>query len=119
MPQAFSLRSRTNVPWIFIVVLTLPALLFNLFNGLETIAAFSSITFLLDSIGVSPASLKLRKKTKSAFSLVGLGILLMSATVSTLIVYLRQTQINTLFGIAGIYVFVMLIELLFSKREII
>lgn len=118
MPKSFSLRSRTEVPWIAIVVLTIFAISFSILNGLEAIAAFSSLTFLLVSIGVSVANLKLIKTTKSNLWLVLLGIVLMTATVLTLLYYLYVNSTDTLILIALIYVAVICMELLFSKRSI-
>lgn len=118
MPKSFSLRSRTEVPWIAIVVLTIFAISFSILNGLEAIAAFSSLTFLLVSIGVSVANLKLIKTTKSNLWLVLLGIVLMTATVLTLLYYLYVNSTDTLILIALIYVAVICMELLFSKRNI-
>ena len=118
MPPAFSFRNKTHVPWVAIVVLTGLALLFTLAGGLETIAAFSSMTFLLVSIGVSLANLKLKEKTASKVSLVIMGLILMGATVCTLVIYLWRTQRETLIWIGAFYVIVIIVELLFSKRGI-
>ncbi len=118
MPKAFSLRSRTKVPWIAIIILSAFAIAFSVLNGLEAIAAFSSLTFLLVSIAVSIANIKLLKTTKSNLWLILLGILLMLATVVTLLVYLFEHNTHTLILIGVIYFIVILIELLFSKRNI-
>ncbi|RMD95258.1 MAG: amino acid permease [Calditrichaeota bacterium] len=119
MPLAFSFRNKTRVPWVAIVVLTSLALLFTLLGGLETIAAFSSMTFLLVSIGVSIANFRLRQKTASKTSLIVLGIFLMCATITTLILYLWQVQRVTLIWIGAFYLIVIVVELLFSKRRIL
>ena len=118
MPKAFSLRSRTEVPWIAVIVLTAFAISFSVLNGLETIAAFSSFTFLLVSIAVSLANIKLIKTTKSNLWLILLGVALMTATIITLIVYLYENNANTLILIGAIYLIVIIIELLFSKRRL-
>jgi amino acid transporter len=118
MPQAFSFRNRTRVPWVATVALTIIALAFTLFNGLEMIASFSSMTFLLVSIGVSIANLRLRTETKSDIWVILLGILLMVATICTLIIYLWLTQKTILLLTGVIYLTVAIIEFLFSKRRI-
>lgn len=118
MPLAFSFRNRTKVPWIATIALTFIALLFTLFNGLEMIASFSSMTFLLVSVGVSAANLRLRSVTKSKTWLILLGILLMGATVCTLVAYLWLTQKTILLSIGLIYIVILIVELLFSKRRI-
>ena len=64
-------------------------------GGLETIATFSSLTFLLISIAVSVANLKLRKVTNSNVGLVLLGISLMLTTTSLLLVHLWNEERET------------------------
>jgi len=119
MPEAFSLRSRTNVPWAAIMIITGLAVIFTMSSGLESIAAFSSMTFLLVSTGVSIANLRLRKTTKSSIPLILIGMILMSATIVTLTVYLWETQRNILILIVTIYLVVMAVEFLFSKRRVV
>lgn len=119
MPKSFSLRSRTEVPWIAIIILSALAIVFSVLNGLEAIAAFSSITFLFVSIAVSVANLKLIKETKSKLWLILLGIVLMTATIITLIVYLLENNSATLILIAAIYIVIIIVEFLFSKRNIL
>ena len=118
MPHAFSFRNRTHVPWVAVVVLTGLALVFTLANSLDMIAAFSSMTFLLVSMAVSIANLRLRKTTHSRPWLIWLGLLLMGVTVILLLVYLWQTQRTTLAWIGGIYAVAIVAELLFSKRSL-
>jgi len=117
MPKAFSFRSKMDVPWVAVIALTLFALAFTLASGLEVIAAFSSLTFLLVSIGVSIANLRLRAVTKSRIGLVFLGLGLMATTVLLLIVHLWQSSRDTLVWITAIYGVVIAAELLFSKRR--
>ncbi|HGY56042.1 MAG TPA: amino acid permease [Caldithrix abyssi] len=118
MPAAFSLRNRTKVPWLAVVILTVLASMFTLVNGLEMIASFSSMTFLLVSVGVSIANLRLRKKTKSKLALILLGLILMLTTIVLLVVYLWSHSRNTLVWIVFFYVAVMIMEFIFSKRNI-
>lgn len=118
MPKAFSFRSRRGAPWVAIVVLTGLSLLFTLVGGLEIIAEFSSLTFLLVSIGVSVANFRLRARTRSKASLILLGLVLMGATVFLLLLHLWQTEGERLLWIAAIYGTVAGIELLFSKRRL-
>ncbi len=117
MPRAFSFRSRHDVPWVAMVVLTALGLAFTLTGGLEVIAAFSSMTFLLVSIGVSAANLKLRARTGSRAGVVVLGLGLMTVTVGLLVVHLVRTGPATLVWIAAIYAAVIATELLFCERR--
>ncbi|RMD62012.1 MAG: amino acid permease [Alphaproteobacteria bacterium] len=116
MPRAFSFRRGNDVPWVAVVVLTGLALGFTLAGGLEVIAAFSSMTFLLVSIGVSIANFRLRARTQSRAGLIVLGLVLMVVTVLLLIVHLWQSSPAALVWIAVIYGAVVMMELLFSKR---
>ncbi len=119
LPHAFSFRTRTRVPWLAVVVLTLFALVFTLTGDLKTIASYASMTFLLVSIGVSVANLRLREKTGSSVWLILAGIVLMGGTAATLTFYLLRTRPLTLVIIGAIYLAVLLFELLFSKRRLL
>jgi len=118
MPRAFSFRSGNDVPWLAVIVLTGLGVLFTLAGGLEIIAAFSSLTFLMVSIGVSAANFRLRACTSSRTSLVVLGLALMTITVTLLLIYLWQSSRETLVWIGVIYAAVIAAELLFSKRRL-
>ena len=115
MPEAFSFRSRTHVPWVAIVALTALAMALTLTSGLETIASFSSMTFLVVSIGVSVANLRLRRETKSKIHRILAGLLLMATTVVLLIVYLAREKPSALAVIGAIYGGVILAELGFTR----
>lgn len=117
-PKAFSFRNRRDVPWFAVLSLTVLALLLSVGGGLEMIAAFSSMTFLLVSIGVSIANLRLHKVTGSSGGLVVLGLLLMTVTTGILGLYLWENDRETLWLILGIYATVTMAELLLSRRRI-
>lgn len=67
-PKVFSFRNREGVPIASAVTITILSLLLSALGGLELIASFSSLTFLLVSIAVCVANLKLRGETKSAIT---------------------------------------------------
>jgi amino acid transporter len=118
MPRAFSLRNRSNVPWQAVIVLTAMAVVFTISNSLESIAAFSSMIFLLVSIAVSIANLKLRKQTGSRMPVILAGLVFMLATVATLMAYLWINKPHILVLAVAIFLVVVIIELLFSRRRI-
>lgn len=118
MPAFLGRRTMARVPWSAVLVLTLLGLIFALVGGLTMIAAFSSMTFLLVSIGVSIANLRLHKKTGSRVSLVILGIGLMLTTVVLLLIYLLKNEPVTLALIALIYVVVAVIQQLYSRLSV-
>lgn len=96
-PNVFSFRNREGVPMAAAVTITILSLLLAAFGGLELIASFSSLTFLLVSIAVCIANLKLRSETNSAITPVLAGIVLMVVTVALLIIYLVAHNIGALY----------------------
>jgi len=117
IPRAFSFRNTVQVPWLAVVTMTALTLLLTLLGGLELIAAFSSMTFLLVSIGITIANFRLRHVTRSRPALILAGLLLMSATVLTLLVYLWQHSRDTLQAIGLIYLAVVVAEVLVNRRR--
>ncbi len=103
MPRPLARRNHADVPWVANVLLTGLAMAFTMAGGLEVIAAFSSLTFLLVSIGVSIANLRLRRKTGSKLSLILPGLVLMSITVTLLIVHMWQESPDKLLAMLAIY----------------
>jgi len=103
-PKAFSFRRpRSDVPYFGIIIITILALAFTIFGNLDMIASFSSMTFLLVSIGVTIANLKLRKQTSSKLTPIILGLALMGITVIILAVYMVQTSPFDLLFTLGVY----------------
>ncbi len=103
MPMAFTHRNARNAPNMAVYALIGFAGLFTLAGGLEVIASFSSMTFLLVSIGVSAANLKLYRKSHSKPALIVLGLALMGITVALLLAYLWAHDRPTLYIIFALY----------------
>lgn len=119
IPHAFSFRARrTNVPAVAVVTLTLLAIALTGFGTLDIIASFSSLTFLIVSIGVCAANLKLRKQTKSSAPLVMTTMLLITATIALLLAHLWDQERATLGIIGLIYAAVLAAELVFGPRRL-
>jgi len=119
MPSAFSFRSReTNVPWVAVVALTALGIAFTILNSLESIAAFSSVTFLLVSIGVGVANLRLRHRTKANPVIVVFGIVVMATTIMVAGWYMWSNEQETLITLAALYAAVFVAEFVFSKRAL-
>lgn len=116
MPAAFSFRNRTQVPWIAVVALTGLALLFTSLGSLETIAAFSSLTFLLVSTGVSVANYRLRRETGSRGWVVAVGIVLMLTTISQLGAHLWSDDRPTLVWVTVVFLTIAAVEIIFFER---
>jgi amino acid transporter len=115
-PIAFSFRSRADVPFIAIFTITLLAIGLTVLGGLELIAAFSSMTFLIVSCAVSIANFRLRKQTGARADIVLLGIALLLATIVIMIVYLWQHARSDLVWTGSIYVTIVL--LVFALRRV-
>jgi len=112
-PAMLAQRNRNGVPWLGVLTMTGLGLVFTLLSGLRAIAAFSSMTFLLVSIAVSVANLRLRKATGARVPWVLCGLGLMSITVTLLVRYLWQTDRETLLLIGGLYLVVGVSERLY------
>ena len=115
MPNAFSFRNRTAVPWVAVVVLTGLALGFTVLGSLETIAMFSSMTFLLVSVGVSVANYRLRSQTGSQPWLVLTGLGLMSCTILLLVWHLWTNDPSTFLWLIGFFAAITITELIFYR----
>ena len=103
-PAIFSFRSHTDVPVAGVLSIAALAALLTLFGGLEVIAAFSSMTFLLVSIGVCVANFRLRAKTASQPVPILAGLVLIGATVALLVLYLVRNNPSVLVFTAIVYV---------------
>lgn len=114
-PAIFSFRSRTDVPVAGVLSIAALAALLTLFGGLEVIAAFSSMTFLLVSIGVCIANLRLRERTGSRLLPVLAGLALMGATVALLIDYLWRSDRSALLFTAAAYVVTAVAHVVFER----
>lgn len=116
VPRAFLCRLRTQVPWVAIVVITALGMAFTFIGGLETITTFSSLTFLIVSIGVSIANYRLRHKTGSSAWFVVLSIALMLSTVILLLNHLRVNQPSMLILVAALFAVITVAEVVFFER---
>ncbi|HKI61303.1 MAG TPA: APC family permease [Mariprofundaceae bacterium] len=117
MPTAFSFRNRSQVPWIAVVVVSVLTVVLTYNSGLEFIASFSSMTFLLVSLAVALANLKLHAFTHSNLWLVSSASVLLLATITTLIIYLADRMPHTLYVIATMYGVIGVAVWLFEKNR--
>lgn len=102
-PRAFSHRNGKAVPASAAIVITLLSVLLTNLGTLEIIASFSSLTFLLVSIAVSVANLRLREQTRAAPAPVYLGMVLMLATTVLLVAYLFEHNVGALLFAGSAY----------------
>ncbi len=114
-PAVFSFRSKTDVPTAGVLVIAALAGLFAMLGSLEVIASFSSMTFLLVSIGVCVANLRLRARTGSRLTPILAGLALMSATVVLLTYYLARHDPVTLAFTVSVYAATAVAHLAFEE----
>jgi amino acid transporter len=112
MPKAFSFRNIKTVPWIAVITLGILTLLLTYFGGLELIASFSSLTFLLVSFAVNVANYRLRHKTMANPYYIVLGTILLLFTIITLLFYLSLHSLQILIWIVSIYSIIILLEVI-------
>ncbi|MFQ5538203.1 MAG: APC family permease [Gemmatimonadota bacterium] len=103
-PRALSTRTPDGVPARAAIGITTAALLLTMLGSLELIASFSSMTFLLVSMGVCVANFILRRRTSSAVLPILLGLVLMGTTVVLLIRFLMKSDHTALVFIGVAYV---------------
>lgn len=116
MPHVLAVRDRRRVPWVAVVLMVGVAMGFTLLGSLCIIAEFSSLTFLLVSIGVSLANIKLRRHTGARLSVAGVGLVLMALTVSILLAYLWNTNRGELILLLLLYGVVALVAFVYIRR---
>jgi len=112
-PVAFSFRSRVDVPWIAMLTITILAIGLTALGGLELIAAFSSMTFLIVSLAVSIANFRLRNQTGSRSVFVVTGMALILATIVIMCVYLWRHAPTNLAWISSVYCSIILLVFAF------
>ena len=75
------------------------------------------MTFLLVSIGVSIANIKLRKETKANIYLAVLGLALMGITTLTIVIYLALNELTKLLSILAIYTVSSALAVMFVRKS--
>ncbi len=120
MLRVFSVRSKgADVPVVAVCTLGGAGALFTAFDSLDTIAAFSSLTFLVVSLGVAVANLKLRRLTKARPVVVVVGMGVGVVTIALLLGHLWDNERAMLARIGAIYAGVIalaLVSLWFRRR---
>ncbi|NOY27901.1 MAG: amino acid permease, partial [Oligoflexia bacterium] len=119
VPRAFSHRSRTQVPWLAVLMITVLALGFTAMGSLEVIATFSSLVFLLVSLAVAVSNWRLRARTHANPAIIAASVLLMGCAVGLLVDHLRARQPAVLGVIVGLFLVVSAAEVLFYKRSVV
>ena len=116
-PSILAQRNHKMVPYYSLLLMFVLASLFVLFGALESIVAFSSITFLLVSLAVAVANFILRERTGASVAVVIASILLMGATVGLMLWYLWHEDPETLADIGLIYLLIAMLFLIFRRTK--
>ena len=117
LPVILARRNRKMIPYYSLFLMFVLSALFVLFGALESIVAFSSMTFLLVSLAVGVANLKLRKETGSHGGVILLSLGLMSGTVGLMLVYLWRHERGTLEDIGLIYLLIVVLFVMFRATR--
>ncbi len=103
MPRALGHLSASETPTRAVLLLAVLSMFFAAAGSLEVIASFSSLTFLLVSIGVSVANFRLSRRTASHRAPIVIGLVLMGTAVAALLYYLAVHEPKKLLLIAAIF----------------
>jgi len=116
-PSILSRRNHKMIPFYSLLLMFILASLFVLFGKLDSIVAFSSMTFLLVSLAVAVANLVLHRTTGANLAVILLSILLMGATIGIMIYYLYTREPKTLTDIGFIYLLITTLFLIFRATK--
>ncbi len=120
LPQVFGFRrEQNNIPWVSLIMITLATLVFVNLANLTIISSFASSTFLLVFAAINLSAVMLRDKTGGNAWMPLTGLLLSLASWLALMLYLWNSNRESLYWTGMIYLAVVLAELLFSKRRCI
>ena len=103
LPSIFSRTDGNRTPENALFLMFILASLFVIFGKLGDIVAFSSMTFLIVSLAVSIANWRLIGQTGASRWVVGLSMVMMTATWGLMLLYLWDNDRQTLQDIAMIY----------------
>ena len=118
LPTVFSHKERgTDIPWVSLLSITGPALLFVNTTDLAIISSFASSTFLLIFAAINLSALRLRHRIGLRWFLPLVGLLLSMTSWLMLVGYLWSTDPSSLLWIVGFYAVVIVFELLRSEEH--
>ncbi len=100
---AFLTKRKNNIPIYAIVSMASFAFLLILAGNLKVILEFGSVTFLLVSLLMAIANLKIHKKTSSSVSITILAIIGLFGGMVLILYYDYTTHVKQLYFIGGLY----------------
>ncbi|NOX09224.1 MAG: amino acid permease [Gammaproteobacteria bacterium] len=120
LPAVFGFRrQQNNIPWVSLTIITATTLVFVNLSNLNIISSFASATFLLIFASIHLSAFRLRKIINIHPAIPLIGLLLTVSSWLALIIYLWQSDKDSLIWIGGFYIGIFLAEILFSQRRCI
>ena len=119
IPKVFAHKERLkDIPWVSLLFITAATIFFVNISNLTIISAFASSTFLLIFAAINLSAIRLRKRIGISPAIPLTGLLLSLVSWVMLVVYLWQTDRQSLMWICVFYLSVITAELLFSERKV-
>jgi len=111
----FLTKRKNNIPIYSIITMSILASLLILIGDLKIILEFSSVTFLLVSLLMAVANLKIYKQTSSSLTITILAIIGLFIGMVLILYYEYTTQMEQLYFISGLYILLTFGAWIFSK----
>ena len=120
LPRVFGFRRRqSGIPWASLIIVTLVTLVFVNSSDLTMISSFASASFLLIFAAINLSAWRLHATIGIGKAIPVAGFTLSLLSLLALLIYLQQEKPALLAELLGIYVVVVLAEVLFSQRRLI
>lgn len=117
LPKIFSFRNKEGIPkYALLITGSLTALL-AAFGTLEQITEFGSVAFIIADGAANYANIKLYRKTNSSLILPIGGFLGCAIALPIILYHLFLTETHILFSILGIFITILLFEIIYVERE--
>jgi amino acid transporter len=114
---AFLAKRKNHIPIHAIIAMSLLAFLLILIGDLKVILEFGSVTFLLVSLLMVFANLKIHKQTSSSLAVIWFAIAGLFMALILILYYEYKHQIEQLYFIGGIYIVLTIGASLFAWRK--
>lgn len=116
-PKILARRSRGHTPNIAIIAMSLTSFALILSGSLRLILEFGSITFIGVSFLMAYSNYKMRKQTGSGVLMTWLAMIGLASAALLIIIFEVQHSPRQLAFIGGLYLVIILVAYLFSKKK--
>jgi len=114
---SFLIKRKNNIPIYAIITMAVLAFLLILVGNLKVILEFSSVTFLLVSLLMAVANLRMYKETASSLIVTILAIIGLLFGMVLILYYEYTAQIDQLFFMGGLYVLLSIGAYLYARSS--